>query len=42
VDFPVATVLVFFFGHILSSKFSKAYDLMTGGRNPIKAMQRIR
>ena len=42
INFPVATIIVFFVAHITSSKFGKTYILITGGRNPNKALNRIK
>lgn len=41
VDFPLATIIVFFLAHVTSRYAGNVYALFTGGRTPGKVMKRI-
>jgi len=40
-NFPIATVLVFFLGYLMASYCFPIYGLLTGGRSPSKAINRV-
>ena len=40
-NFPLALLFSFYFAHILSNKLTRLYRLISGGRNPSKALKRV-